>query len=186
MKHITIIIVCAVSVLRISPAVHAQSDAETIARAVMAAPSRGQNDASVVKWADDGTRVVLRQGSNGLVCWDQSGWPGQRPFSVRCTAEANLPRVDQNREFLLKAGNASEAQAIFEAAEKSGTREVPEFGTSYYSMSGNDQATAQQHVTIAVPFATTESIGFPSEPSMTGAWLMTAGTSGAHIMIPGH
>lgn len=184
MKRI-MISVCAVAVLGASPAVHAQSDAETIERAVMAAPARAQEDASVVKWEDDGTRVVLRQGSNGLVCWDQSAWPGQRPFSVRCTNEANLPRVEQNREFLLKAGNAADAQALFEAAEKDGTRKVAEFGSGYYSMAGNDRASARQHVTIAVPFATAESLGLPTEPSASIAWLMTPGTSGAHIMIPG-
>ena len=73
---------------------------------------------------------------------------------------------------------------MFEAAEKDGTRKVAEFGTGYYSLAGNDQASARPHVTIAVPFATTESIGLPSEPSASSAWLMTAGTSGAHIMIP--
>ena len=178
-----VLIVCAV--LAVPTAVIAQTTEEMIERALMAAPARGRDNAAVVRWDDNGTRVALRAGTNGLVCWDQSGWPGQRPFSVRCTNEANLPRVEQNREFLLKVGNVAEAQAMFEAAEKDGTRKVAQFGTAYYSMTGNDQASAQPHVTIAVPFATTESVGLPSGPSASSAWIMTAGTSGAHIMIPG-
>ncbi len=42
------------------------------------------------------------------------------------------------------------------------------------------------HTTIAVPRATTASIGLPDNPSQGGAWLMNAGTTTAHIMTPGH
>ena len=169
-----------------APAVHAQTDQEIIDRAVLAAPANARNAAMVVKWAADGTRVVVRPGTNGVVCWDQAVWPGQRPFSVHCTAVANLPRVEQNREFFYKAGNAKEAEALVQASEKAGTRKVPEFGAGYYGLVGNDQATARGHVTIAVPFATTETLKLPSKPTASGAWIMDAGTSAAHIMVPGH
>lgn len=38
---------------------------------------------------------------------------------------------------------------------------------------------------IAVPGATTASIGLPDHGRQGGAWLMEAGTSAAHIMVPG-
>ena len=41
------------------------------------------------------------------------------------------------------------------------------------------------HATIAVPGATTESIGLPDNSEAGGAWIMEPGTSAAHIMIPG-
>ena len=88
MKRIMIIVcACAVAVLGVSPAVHAQTDEATIERALMAASARARDDASVVKWEDDGTRVVLRQGSNGLVCWESvrlaRSAPVQRPMCQR-------------------------------------------------------------------------------------------------------
>jgi len=184
MKRLMYMGVVAVSVL--VPAVFAQTDQETIDRAVLAGPANARAAAMVVKWAADGTRVVVRPGTNGVVCWDQAVWPGQRPFSAHCTAVGNLPRVEQNREFFYKAGNAKEAEALVQAAEKAGGRKVPEFGTGYYGLVGNDQATARGHVTIAVPFATTESLKLPTKPAGASAWIMDAGTSGAHIMVPGH
>jgi len=56
----------------------------------------------------------------------------------------------------------------------------------WYSMDGPDQANARIHVTIAVPGATTQSAGLPDNPKQGGSWIMNAGTSTAHIMIPGH
>lgn len=184
MKRLMLVGVAAVCVL--AQPVYAQTDQEIIDRAVLAAPANARAAAMVVKWAADGTRVVLRPGTNGVVCWDQAAWPGQRPFSVHCTSAANLPRVEQNREFFYKAGTAEAAEKLVQAAEKSGMRKVPEFGAGYDGLVGNDQATARGHVTIAVPFATTETLKLPSKPSATGAWIMDAGTSGAHIMVPGH
>jgi Ni/Co efflux regulator RcnB len=169
-----------------APAAQAQTDPEIIERAVLAAPGNARANATVVKWAADGSRVVLRQGTNGVVCWDQSSWPGQRPFNVRCTSEANLPRVEQNREFFYKAGNAEGAEQLIQAAEKNGTRVAPEFGSAYYSLAGNDRASARSHVRISVPFATTETLKLPSKPAGASAWIMNGGTSAAHIMVPGH
>lgn len=163
----------------------AQTNAEIIERALLAAPANARADATVVHWSADGTRLVLRQGSNDLVCWDQSSWPDQRPFNVRCTSEANLPRVEQNRELYVKAGNREEAEAMIQAAEKAGTRVAPKFGTAYYSLSGDDRDSARPHVTIAVPGATTASLDLPSQPVASGVWIMNAGTTAAHLMIPG-
>jgi hypothetical protein len=184
MKRLILMVVGALCV--VAPAAYAQTDQEIIDRAVLAAPANGRAAAMVVKWAADGTRVVLRPGTNGLVCWDQAPWPGQRPFSVHCTSVGGLPRVEQNREFFYKAGNAADAEKLVQAAEKGGTRKAPEFGAGHMGLTGNDQATARDHVTIAVPFATTESLKLSAKPVGGTAWLMDAGTSGAHIMVPGH
>lgn len=172
--------------LALAPAVSAQTDQEIIDRAVLAAPANARAATMVVKWAADGSRVVLREGTNGLVCWDQSLWQHQRPFSAHCTAVSGLPRVEQNREFFAKASSAQEAEKLIQEAEKNGTRKAPEFGAGFYGLVGNDQATARSHVTIAVPFATTETLKLPSKATPAGAWIMNPGTSAAHLMIPGH
>ena len=162
------------------------SDQELIERAVAAAPANARAGAMVVKWDDAGKRVVVREGKNGLACWDQSVWPGQRPFSSRCTSAGNLARIEQNRSFFYQAKEAKAAEALIQEAEKNKTRVVPEYGAAYYSLVGNDQASARGHVTIATPFATTETLKLPSKPTVSGAWIMDAGTSAAHIMVPGH
>ena len=166
--------------------VYAQTDQEMIERSVQAAPANARAAAAVVKWDESGKRIEIRPGTNGMVCWDQSVWPAQRPFSAHCTSVANLPRVEQNREFFYKAGNAQDAEKLVQAAEKDGSRKVPEFGSGYYGMVGNDQASARSHVTIAVPFATGETMKLPVKAAASMAWIMNPGTSGAHIMIPGH
>ena len=47
-----------------------------------------------------------------------------------------------------------------------------------------DQAGAFSHTTISMPGATTASSGFPDNPKQGGAWIMAAGTSEAHLMLP--
>jgi hypothetical protein len=56
----------------------------------------------------------------------------------------------------------------------------------FISMNGPDQASARTHTTIAVPGATSDSLGLPDNPGQGGAWLMATGTTTSHIMIPGH
>ena len=54
-----------------------------------------------------------------------------------------------------------------------------------FRMDGKDKDSANLHVTIAVPGATSASSGLPDNGRQGGAWLMDAGTSAAHIMVPG-
>ena len=41
-------------------------------------------------------------------------------------------------------------------------------------------------MTIAVPGATAQTLGLPDNNKLGGAWIMNAGTTTAHLMIPGH
>ena len=57
-------------------------------------------DAGEVVTAADFTYEVLRRGPGRMVCYDLTGFPGERPWSVECTSsDANLPRIMQNRAF---------------------------------------------------------------------------------------
>ena len=100
MKRV-VLLACALLALA-SPAT-AQTDEEIIERAVLAAPAgrggTGQTEAMVVTWDEDGTRRVLREGTNDFVCWDRSNQNGQRAFSVQCTNKNNLERYEQNHSF---------------------------------------------------------------------------------------
>jgi len=155
-----------------------------VEKALLAAPRNLREAAMVIKWKPDFTHETLRPGTNRLVCYDQSGWPTEQPFSVQCTSVANLERVAQNKKFETEPDRAKR-QAALDAAEKDGTRVKPEFGSVFYTLSGPDQANARLHTTIAVPGATATSLGLPDNNRQGGAWIMNAGTSTAHIMVPG-
>jgi hypothetical protein len=170
--------------LAISTGAFAQAPDDPIERALAAAPRQMKEGATVIKWKPDGTYDTLRKGTNRLVCYDQSGEPTEQPFSVQCTSLGNLDRVAQNKKFEAMP-DAAARRAALEAAEKDGTRVKPEFGSAFITMSGPDRASARTHTTIAVPGATAQSLGLPDNNKQGGAWIMNAGTTSAHIMIPG-
>jgi hypothetical protein len=177
-------IVLSLSALAVSTSALAQAPADAIATAVSAAPANLRDGATVVKWKPDFTYETLKKGTNRLVCYDRSGFPLQQAFSIECTSIANLDRVAQN----LKAealGDKAKSEAMLNEEEKNGTRVKPEFGSVFYHLMGPDKDHARTHMTIAVPGATTQSIGLPDKPGQGGVWIMNAGTTTAHIMTPG-
>jgi hypothetical protein len=171
-------------VLALAASAVAQTPADTIERALTPAPRNMKEGAAVIKFKADGTYDTLKPGTNRLICYDRSGEPGQQPFAVQCTSVANIPRIVQNRKFEAMTDKAAK-QAALDAAEKDGTRAKPEFGSVWYTMNGADKDHARVHVTIAVPGATTQSMGLPSDNKQGGVWIMNAGTSTAHLMTPG-
>jgi hypothetical protein len=181
MKRIVLIVL---GVLMASTSASVQTPDESIERALAAAPRQMKEGATVIKWKADGTYDTLKKGTNRLVCYDRSGEPGQQPFAVQCTSLGNLERVKQNRKFEAITDKAAR-QAALDAAEKDGTRVKPEFGSVWLTMNGPDQARARIHTTVAVPGATSQSLGVPDKPGQAGIWIMNAGTSTAHLMIPG-
>lgn len=172
-----------VGVLAVSAAPFAQAPAD-IEKALLAAPLNQREGATVIKWKPDFTYDTLKKGTNRLVCYDRSGQPAQQPFAVECTSIANLERVAQNMRF---EAMGEKRQAALDAAEKDGSRVKPEFGSVFYNLSGPDRDKARPHTTIAVPGATAQSLGLPDNPKQTpgGVWIMNAGTTTAHLMIPG-
>ena len=86
--------------------------------------------------------------------------------------------------FLFEAAG-DKAQALFDAAEKDGTRAKPEYGSVWYHLMGADKDHTRTHMTIAVPGATTQSTGLPDNNKQGGVWIMNAGTTTAHLMTPG-
>ena len=170
--------------LALSAGTFAQAPADAIEKALSPAPRNMKEGAAVIKFKADGTYDTLKPGTNRLVCYDRSGEPGQQPFAIQCTSVANIPRVVQNRKFEAMADKTAR-QAAIDAAEKDGTRAKPEFGSVWLTMNGADKEHARIHTTIAVPGATTQSMGLPSDNKQGGVWIMNAGTSTAHLMTPG-
>lgn len=162
----------------------AQTQSDPIQKPLLAVPAPLKEGAAVIKWHADYTYETLKKGTNRLVCFDRSGLPGQPAFAVECTSVANLERVSQNLKFEAMP-DPKGRQAAIETAEKAGTWTKPEFGSVWYRLNGTDQAHAHLHITIAVPGATSQSLGFPDNAKQGGVWLMDAGTSAAHLMTPG-
>jgi hypothetical protein len=176
-------ILIAAGLLAISTGAYAQANPE-VEKALQAAPRNQRETTTVIKWKADGTYDTLKEGTNNLVCYDQSGQPTEQPFSVQCTSKANLERVKQNKKFEMET-DRDKRNAAVAAADKDGSRIKPEYGSVFWTFSGADQATARLHMTVSVPGATTATTGLPDNNKMGGAWIMAAGTSGAHIMVPG-
>jgi hypothetical protein len=183
MKRIVLFVL---GVIVVSTSALAQAPDATVETALLAAPANLREAATVIKWKSDFTYDTLKKGTSRLVCYDRSGLPSQQPFSIECTSVANLDRVAQNLKIeAAGAGDKIKTQALLDAAEKDGTRVKPEYGSVWYHMLGADREHARMHMTIAVPGATTQSIGLPDNNKQGTVWIMNAGTSTAHLMTPG-
>jgi hypothetical protein len=171
------------SILTVSAGAFAQApDQAAIDKALLAAPGNLKAAATVIRWKSDFTYETLKKGTNRLVCYDRSGFPGQQAFSIECTSIGNLDRAAQNLKF---EAMGDKKQAMLDAAEKDGTRVKPEFGSVWYHVLGADAEHTRTHMTIAVPGATTQSLGLPDNNKQGGVWIMNAGTTTAHLMTPG-
>jgi len=180
MKLVTIVIAI-VAALAVSA--FAQTSPE-IDKALSAAPARMKDGATVIHWKSDFTYDTLKKGTNRLVCYDRPIQPGDQPFSVECTSIANLDRVAVSLKTEASTTPATR-RAAFEELEKAGKWPKPEMGSIFYNFTGPSQAQARSHATICVPGATTATTGIPDNAKQGGIWLMDAGTSTAHVMVPG-
>jgi hypothetical protein len=150
-------------------------------RILLAAPSTLSAEATVIQWKPDLTYTTLRKGKNRLVCYDLADHPSHPAFAAECTSLGNLTRAAQNLKF---EAMGDRAQAAIDAAEKDGTREKPEFGSTWYHLAGPHRWDARMHITIALPGATARAWGLPDNGNRGGAWIMNGGTTAAHLMTP--
>jgi hypothetical protein len=156
-----------------------------IEKALSAAPARARDATTVIRWHADHSYEVLREGDGPLVCYDRSTEARRAAFDIQCTSMGNLDRVAQSRQFRAEAADREAETAMVEAAEASDSRIAPEYGSVWFSLRGQDQASARLHMTVAVPYATAEGSGFPDHGRAGGLWIMDEGTSTAHLMVPG-
>ena len=181
MKRIVLIVL---GLAAFSSGAYAQSDAALIEQALSAVSGRTAAGAAVVKWAADHTYTTIKEGTNQIVCYSRVDQRDRSAFAVQCTSVANLDRVAQNRRFRAESTDAAGERALVAAADQNGTRVAAEYGSAFISKNGDDQASAGIHMTIAMPDATTASSGFPDSRAQGGAYIMAAGTSEAHLMVP--
>ena len=172
-------------VATLSVVAFAQTSPE-IDKALLAAPAQMKDGATVIHWKSDFTYDTLKKGTNRLVCYDRPVQPGDQPFSVECTSIANLDRVAVSLKTEAAYPTAAARRTAFEDLEKAGKWPKPEMGSIFYNFGGPSQAQARSHATICVPGATSATLGLPENGNQGGAWIMNAGSSAAHLMMPGH
>lgn len=162
-----------------------------IKAAVLAAPEAKRADAKVYGYSDKGEFVVLRAGSNDMVCLADD--PAQAGLSVSCYHKDLEPFMQRGRD-LKKAGKSF--QEIFDTREaevKSGKLVMPKQPSALFVYSASqeefnattgDVTGGNLRYVVYIPYATSESTGLPLKPEAPGMpWIMDPGTHRAHIMI---
>ncbi len=162
-----------------------------IKTAVLSAPEADKEAAMVYGYDSSGNLVVLREGTNNLVCIGDD--PTKEGVSVACYSKALEPFMKRGRELTAEGKNTKEKREIQGAEVAAGKWQMPIVPSMLYIYYGSDEAydkqtgelgDGQYRYVIYTPFATTESTGLPSKPHEKGMpWLMDPGTFRAHIMV---
>jgi len=162
-----------------------------IRTAVLPAPEEDKADAMVYGYDKQGKLVVLREGTNNLVCLCDD--PTKEGVSVSCYSKKLEPFMARGRELTAQGKNFKEKREIRGEEIASGKIKMPEEPSMMYIFYGTDEnydkttgdlKDGKFRYVIYTPFATTESTGLPSKPHAPGMpWLMDPGTHRAHIMV---
>jgi hypothetical protein len=159
--------------------------------AVLAAPEDKRAGAMVYGYNAKGEYVVLRKGTNEMVCLADN--PNQKGFSVSCYHKDLEPFMARGRELKDAGKTAQEIFDIRESEAKSGKLVMPKQASNLQVFSAPEEAynAATGEVTkgsfryvVYIPWATAASSGLPIKPEAPGMpWIMNPGTHRAHIMI---
>ena len=159
--------------------------------ALLAAPADRRDSATVYGYNDAQELVLLRKGTNELVCIADD--PKQAGFSVACYHRDLQPFMQRGRDLKKQGKSSKEVFEMREKEVKSGTLKMPRTPTTLfvYSAKQEDYDGASGEVkngylrsVVYIPFATPQSTGLPLKPAAPGLpWIMDPGTHAAHIMI---
>lgn len=162
-----------------------------IKTAVLAAPEGLRDKALVYGYSEKGEFVVLRQGSNEMVCIADD--PNQPGLNVSCYHKDLEPFMARGRDLKKEGKNFKEVFDIREAEVKSGKLFMPKQPTTLFAYSAKEEefnkttgdvTNGNLRYVVYIPWATAESTGLPLKPEAPGMpWIMDPGTHRAHIMI---
>lgn len=162
-----------------------------IKTAVLPAPEADKAGAMVYGYNENAEMVVLREGTNNLVCIADN--PNNEGISIACYSKELEPFMKRGRELIAQGKDTKEKREIQGAEVAAGKWQMPIVPSMMYVYYGSDKAynkttgelgDAQYRYVIYTPFATPQSTGLPIKPHEKGMpWLMDPGTFRAHIMI---
>lgn len=188
-------IIVSISLLLISAGMVAQSKILPpeiqIKTALLAAPEEQRAGAMVYGYDNSGKLVILKEGSNNLVCIADD--PDFEGIKVSCYAKKLEPFMSRGRELSAEGKSEIEKRKIRKAEVESGKLKMPETPSTLYVFSGSEENYDREtgelkngkfRYVVYIPYATAESTGLPLKPDNPGMpWLMDPGTHRAHIMI---
>lgn len=162
-----------------------------IKTAVLPAPESDKEGAMVYGYDQQGDFIILREGSNNLICLADD--PKKKGISVSCYSKKLEPFMKRGRELSAEGKDFKEKREIRGMEVAQGKLEMPKEPSMTYIYYGTDEgyntetgelADGQFRYVIYTAFATTESTGLPDKPHAKGMpWLMDPGTFRAHIMV---
>ena len=162
-----------------------------IKTAVLPAPEKDRDAAMVYGYDNSGKMVVLREGTNNLVCLADN--PDDEGINVSCYSKKLEPFMARGRELKKEGKDMMEIREIRQREVEAGNLQMPDAPSMLYILTGSDEDYNREtgdlenssfRYVIYTPFATTESTGLPDKPHAPGMpWLMDPGTHRAHIMI---
>lgn len=162
-----------------------------IKTALLACPEEQRSGAMVYGYNDQGNLVVLKEGSNNLICLADD--PEFEGIKVVCYAKKLEPFMARGRELTAAGKSEIEKRKIRQEEVEAGKLKMPDSPSTMYVFSGSEEdynrdsgelANGKFRYVVYIPYATAESTGLPLKPDNPGMpWLMDPGTHRAHIMI---
>jgi len=183
------------SCLLITTAVHVAAQTPDpsvrIKTAVLAAPEEFRDGATVLGVDANGEMVVLRKGTNEMICLADD--PTKKGLNVSCYHRDLEPFMARGRALQKEGKSFQEIFDIREAEVKSGKLAMPKSPTTLFVYTAPEDKFNEQtgevsdgylRYVVYIPYATAESTGLPLKPYAPGMpWIMDPGTHRAHIMI---
>jgi hypothetical protein len=191
MKKILTIITAAFFIINVNAQDKVPSNEDQINSALQAAPKEKRAEATVLGFNDKGDVIVLKKGSNELICL--ADYPFDKSFSVACYHKDLDPFMARGRALKKEGKTPQEKFEIREKEAKDGSLKMPKQPTTLYLLYGNKAQYDPKTKTVLngtyrwvvyIPWATPESSGLPTYPMVPGGpWIMNPGTHKAHIMV---
>lgn len=162
-----------------------------IKTATLAAPEELREGVMVYGYDEKGEMVVLREGTNELVCIADD--PNKKGISVSCYSKKLDPFMARGRQLTDEGKTEMQRREIRQQEAEAGDLVLPDAPAMTYILSGSEENFDPQtgelkdghfRYVIYIPYATAESTGLPEKPFAPGMpWIMDPGTHRAHIMI---
>ncbi|NJW52508.1 hypothetical protein [Salinimicrobium oceani] len=162
-----------------------------IRTAVLAAPEDLRAGVMVYGYNEAGEMVVLREGTNHLVCVADD--PDKKGINVSCYSKKLEPFMARGRALTEEGKPEMERREIRRKEAEAGELELPDAPAMTYILTGSEEnynletgelKDGQFRYVIYIPYATAQSTGLPEKPFAPGMpWIMDPGTHRAHIMI---
>jgi hypothetical protein len=159
--------------------------------ALLAAPAEKRDGATVMGYDAAGKLVVLRKGTNEMICLADD--PKQKGLSVSCYHKDLEPFMQRGRELKAEGKSQPDIIKIRDEEARAGKVKLVTQPSTLFAFSAKDEdcdfvkgevKNGYLRYVVYIPYATAESTGLPLKQDMPGMpWIMDPGTPRAHIMI---